>query len=353
MELNKVIEVLEKKYPVFLKEEWDNVGLILGETFSEVRKVMITLDVTEKTVDMAVKEGCNVIISHHPLIFKPLSGITNRTLTGKKILKLIQNNIALYTIHTNADSAMDGLNSYIAAKIGGENVKIADIRYHDVVKIAVFSPKEYEVIIKEKIKKISKFSDNGYSGVIYATETREDFNGNGADVINKETVKIEFLAYRQQVRELIAEIKKVHPYEEPAYEIIEIDKRFQAGGIGRVFALKESMEIEEYLKLIKGKLNLKAIKAVYEKGVKVKKIGIVNGSGMSFFKKMKDNNVDLFITADIKYHEALDAKEYGIALADIGHYESEIIFCEMLGEEIDKLGIEYIIYNDEPVFSLI
>lgn len=361
MELNKIIDKLERIFPLSLKEEWDNCGLAVGELSADVKKIMISLDVTDNVIKRAVETKCDMIISHHPVIFKSIQSITSKTITGKRLLKLIKGNIALYTAHTNADAAIDGLNDYIAKRLGAKTTKVADSKYHDTVKLVFFVPETHFEAVKNKLIKINKFSYNGYSGVTYSTEVWETFikdseksTTNEKESINQNgNMKIEAVVYRKQLKEIIGEIEKTHPYEEPAYEVTEMDQRFQAGGIGRIYELANAEDVEVYFDKIKKSLNLKSIKTVYNKGMKIKKIGIVNGSGMSFMKKMRENNVDLFITADIKYHEALEAKEYGVALADIGHYESECYFGEMVKEKIVELGIEVEVFNDDPVFQLV
>lgn len=354
MELSKVIEKLESEFPLFLKEEWDNCGLILGELKRDIKRVMITLDVTDDVISEAVKQNIDMIISHHPLVFKPLNSVTSKTITGKRILKIIKENIVLYTAHTNADAALSGLNDYIARKLGGERLRTADIKYYDTLKLVCFVPESHFEEVRNKMIKINRFSYRGFCGVTYSGNVEETYiAGDDSQTSLSNGRKIEMIVYKNQVKEIINEIKKIHPYIEPAYELVETDKRFESGGIGKIFELEEAVDIEKYLMQIKEKLNLKTIKSVFDKGMKIKKIGVVNGSGMSFVRKMREYNIDLFITADIKYHEALEARELGLALADIGHYESECFFGEMVKEKLDEFDLEIFVFNDKPVFEVL
>ena len=257
MKIKTLVKRLGKEFPLSLAESWDNVGLLVGDEDREITKVQISLDATEKVIDHAIETGANLIITHHPLIFTGLKNITSKNFMGRKMIKLIENKIAVYSMHTNLDIGNGGLNEYITSKLGVETSKILD----------------------------------------------EKKDGNNISL----------------------------------------------GGIGRVFNLSKQMELGEYLLIIKEKLGLESVRVVGEMDKNIKKIAIVNGSGASYLDKVKKINVDLFITGDIKYHEGLDATEMGIALFDIGHYESEHFFTEIIEKYCYDLDVE--VYNDKPIFS--
>ncbi|MGM0507948.1 MAG: Nif3-like dinuclear metal center hexameric protein [Fusobacteriota bacterium] len=260
--VNDIIKKLEKKFPRYLKEDWDNVGLLVGENNLEIKKMQISLDLNKKVIQNAIDKKIDMIITHHPFIFKGIKTVTNQTRIGKNIIKLIKNNIAVYTLHTNLDSAKDGLNDYIVEKLG---------------------VKESESLIQN-----------------------------------------------------------------------EVDENSLYGGIGRIYNLETGMKITEYAKKIKKNLKIKNIRVIMDEDKKIKKIGLINGSGMSYVNNMKKAGVDLFITGDIKYHEAFDSLEAGLPLIDIGHYESEVFFSEIIKREISEdEDIEIFIYNDSPVFEII
>ena len=257
MKIKTLLKRLGKEFPINLAESWDNVGLLVGDENREITKIQISLDATEEVIDHAIKEGANLIITHHPMIFSGLKNITSKNFMGRKVLKLIENKIAVYSMHTNLDSANGGLNEYIVSKLGVENSKILD--------------------------------------------EKKDMNN------------------------------------------------LSLGGLGRIYSLATPIKLEEYLEVVRSNLNLDTIRVVGELDRKVKKIAIVNGSGASYLKKVEKLGVDLFITGDIKYHEGLDAREMGIALFDIGHYESEHFFTDLIVKFCDDLTVE--IYNDQPVFK--
>ncbi|HJH08096.1 MAG TPA: Nif3-like dinuclear metal center hexameric protein [Fusobacterium ulcerans] len=252
-----IINFLEEKYPRSNAEEWDNVGLLVGNNKKDVKKIQLSIDATEKAVDYAAQNNVDMIVTHHPLIFKPLKSIVMSELSGRKIIKLIEKGLNLYSIHTNLDSSKDGLNDYI----------------------------------------------------------------------------LELL-----------EVKK--------YKIIDINANDETAGIGRMYTLEEKITILEYADFIKTKMKIKNVRVISnDLKSKVKKIALINGSGMSYWRKVKSLGADLFITGDISYHDALDAKESGLHLIDIGHFESENCFSELLKKNLEEIGLEVLIFNDGPVFE--
>ena len=252
-----IINFLEEKYPRSNAEEWDNVGLLVGNNKKDVKKIQLSIDATEKAVDYAAQNNVDMIVTHHPLIFKPLKSIVMSELSGRKIIKLIENGLNLYSIHTNLDSSKDGLNDYI----------------------------------------------------------------------------LELL-----------EVKK--------YKIIDINANDETAGIGRMYTLEEKINILEYADFIKTKMKIKNVRVISnDLKSEVKKIALINGSGMSYWRKVKSLGADLFITGDISYHDALDAKESGLHLIDIGHFESENCFSELLKKNLEEIGLEVLIFNDGPVFE--
>ena len=258
LKVKDIIGNLEKKYPKANAESWDNVGLIVGKLNQEVRKVQLSLDATDKAIENAIKNSADLIITHHPMIFKPVKTITTMDNLGRKIIKLIENNKSLYAMHTNLDSSKDGLNDYILNLLEVENSKVIDVN--------------------------------------------------------------------------------------------EFDNEV---GIGRLYTLSKEMNIDEYATFVKNSLKIKNIRIISENREKIiKKVALINGSGMSIWRKVKSLGADLFITGDIGYHDALDAKEAGINVFDIGHFESENCFVELLRKDIKGMGIEVITFNDGPVFEI-
>ena len=260
MLLKDIIGLLEKKYNINLMEKWDNSGLIIGREERNISKILVCLDITNDIIEQALENKAGLIISHHPLIFNEIKKINSGNLLGKKILKLIENNIAVYSIHTNADSAVGGLNDFILKKI----------------------------------------NLHGKTEILFKNES--------------ETSLI--------------------------------------GGLGRVIELEEETDTMCIIKKIKENLGLENIRRVGTKD-KIKKIAVVTGSGGSLIPHL-DKSIDLYITGDLKHHESLDAYEEGMTLIDLGHYESEVIFSELIKEDLEKeFDGDIIKAKEKHVFEII
>jgi len=349
MKIKSLVKKLEKKFPKNIAESWDNIGLLVGDESREITKVQISLDATEEAIDHAIEVGANLIITHHPIIFSGIKNITSKNIMGRKLLKLIENKIAVYSMHTNLDSAKGGLNQYICEKLGVETSKILDEKYMDMYLLSVYIKVEFEEKLKSKVEEFG-LEYKGYKNVYYTSDSVENFEkAEGKEKVRNKNKKISILGEKGKLSNLLNEIKKIHPYDEVAYEMIKTENKISLGGLGRIYNLSEKVELGSYLEVVKDKLSLTNVRVVGELDKKIKKIAVVNGGGASFLGGLEKIGVDLFITGDIKYHEALDAREMGLSIFDIGHYESEYFFTEIIERDCDALEVE--IYNDQPVFK--
>lgn len=349
MKIKSLIKKLEKNFPKNIAESWDNVGLLVGNESREITKVQVSLDATEEVIDHAIEVGANLIITHHPIIFSGIKNVTSKNLMGRKLLKLIENKIAVYSMHTNLDSAESGLNQYICEKLGIKTSKILDEKNMDMYLLSVYIKVEFEEKLKSKVEEFG-LEYNGYKNVYYTSDSVENFEKAGEEEkFKNQNKKISILGEKGKLSNLLNEIKKIHPYDEVPYEMIKTENKVSLGGLGRIYSLSEKIELGSYLEEVKDRLSLNNVRVVGELDKKIKKIAVVNGGGASFLGKLEKIGVDLFITGDIKYHEALDAREMGISIFDIGHYESEYFFTDIIERYCDDLEVE--IYNDQPVFK--
>ncbi len=347
MVLEEIIRTLEKEFPIELAEEWDNTGHIIGDKKDIINRVQISLDLTESVLNNAIENGVDLIITHHPPIFSSLKKINDSSLIGRKILKLIRHGINVYSLHTNLDSAKEGLNQYVAEKLEGKNIKVLDPLKYQVYKLVFFTPKKEYDKIKKILETDKNLEFNGYENVFYESEVIENIKGQ--DKIG--SIKVEVIGQRENVNNLLNKIRAKYSYDEMAYEIIKLENNYTKNvGLGRVFEVEES-NLERYIDFVKEKFALEKIKYVKSNNNTIKKVAVVNGSGASFWKKAKNMKVDLFITGDVKYHEGLDAFENDLNLIDFGHYESEVFFNEIIIKKLsDKLEID--VYNEKRIFEI-
>ena len=349
MKIKSLIKKLEKEFPKNIAESWDNIGLLVGDESREITKVQLSLDATEDVIDHAIEVGANLIITHHPIIFSGIKSVTSKNLIGRKLMKLIENKIAVYSMHTNLDSAEGGLNQYICEKLGVKTSKILDEKSMDMYLLSIYVKSEFEEKIKLKVEEFG-LEYNGYKNVYYTSDSVENFEKIGEEekIINPNK-KISILGEKGKLSNLLNEIRKIHPYDEAAYEMVKTENKISLGGLGRIYSLPQGVKLEKYLEVVKDRLSLSSVRVVGELDKNIKKVAIVNGGGASFLRKLEKIGVDLFITGDIKYHEALDAREMGLSIFDIGHYESEYFFTDIIERYCDNLEVE--IYNDQPVFK--
>ena len=272
MKLKSLIKKIEAKYPTNLAYDWDNVGLLVGDAEEEIDKVLVCLEANEAIVEEAINNNVNLIVTHHPFIFGKMKKITTSDFKGKLIHKLIKNNIAVYSMHTNFDIAFDGLNDYFMEVMGFENSKILDVTNTETLyKIVVYVPKTHEDKVREALGKsgaghIGNYSDCTFNtdgkGTFRPLEGTNPFIGELDKLEVVDEVKIETIVPQRILGGVISAMIKAHPYEEVAYDLYKLENKGSAVGLGRIAALKESMSLKELSMMIKEKLNMDALRVV-------------------------------------------------------------------------------------------
>ena len=359
MKLNKIIECLENWAPPSLQEEYDNSGLIIGIKQNEIKGILVTLDCTEEVIDEAIKKKCNLIISHHPLIFRPIKKITGSNYVERSILKAIKNSIAIYSIHTNLDNIITGVNSKIANKIGLKNIEILNKKSNLLSKIEFYVPKDYKENTLKKLFKIGAGKIGNYDSCSFQSEglgtfrpdnNASPFIGKSNKFQNSNEVKVELLFENHLEKELISCLKKSHPYDEVAFYITKINNKSKLIGSGIVGNLK--IDTSSLLKKLKKVFKSKVIKHTILNKKNVNKIAVCGGSGSFLINKALENNSDVFITSDLKYHDFFEG-DSKMLIIDIGHYESEQFTKELIFEYLNKKLVNIAVHlskiNSNPI----
>ena len=273
--------------------------------------------------------------------------ITTSDFKGKLIHKLIKNNIAVYSMHTNFDIAFDGLNDYFMEVMGFENSKILDVTNTETLyKIVVYVPKTHEDKVREALGKSGAGHIGNYSDCTFNTEGKGTFRPlegtnpfigelDKLEVVDE--VKIETIVPQRILGGVISSMIKAHPYEEVAYDLYKLENKGNAVGLGRIAALKESMSLKELSMMIKEKLNMDALRVVGSLDTNIKKVAVVTGSGADLAKKAQRSGADVLITGDVKYHDAQDAIDEGMCIIDCNHFESEDIFKDVMKRFLDDI----------------
>ena len=361
MKIKELISYLEEIAPGQYQESYDNSGLLVGDSEAEIKSVLISLDCTEAVVADAISKGCNVIISHHPIIFKGLKSLTGRNYVERTIIKAIQNNIALIAIHTNLDNMKEGVNKEICSRLGLENCGILDPKTEELQKLVVFAPSDAAEDIKSAAFNAGAGSIGNYSecsftlrgtGTFLPNEAANPHIGTAGQRGAVDEVRIEMMFPRFRQSQILSAVKAAHPYEEVAYYLTQLENENQEIGAGMVGELPAPLEGPEFLKMLKARMNLKIVRHTALLPRPVRKVAVCGGSGIFLLNQAKAAGADAFVTADVKYHEFFDA-EQKLLLADIGHYESEQFTMNLLRRYITEKFTTFAVYltgaNTNPI----
>lgn len=345
MKIKDITSYLEALAPLDLQESYDNSGLIVGDSNQEVSKVLISLDCTEAVVDEAIAKGCNLIVSHHPIVFKGLKRFNGSNYVERTVIKAIQHDIALYAIHTNLDHVTGGVNSKIAEILQLQNPAILEPKSNLLYKLVVYVPRNHVESVREALfnagagKIGSKYDECSFNTAGYGTfKPNEGSNPTIGEVGTQERVeetRIEVVYTKSIERKIFLALYEAHPYEEVAYDIIKLENKHQEIGAGIIGNLENPMAEEDFLAYLKNNLKLNVIRHTALKGQSVSRVAICGGSGGFLLNAAKRSGADFFVTADYKYHEFFDS-ESQIVIADIGHFESEQFTQELLFDIISE-----------------
>jgi dinuclear metal center YbgI/SA1388 family protein len=344
MKIFEITSFLEQIAPLAYQESYDNSGLIVGDLNTDITQALISLDCTEAIIDEAIAHNCNLVISHHPIVFSGLKKITGKNYVERVIIKAIKNNIAIYAIHTNLDSVLNGVNGKIAEKLGLQNCRILAPKNNILNKLITFVPVAYADKVRQALfdagaGNIGNYSEASFNsigtGTFKGNENSNAFVGEKNKRHKEEEVKIEVLFEVYKRNDILQALHHHHPYEEVAYDILTLNNAHQQVGSGLLGTLPETMEEQEFLVFLKSVMNVEVIRHTQLLGKTVKTVAVCGGSGSFLLGNALSAKADVFISADFKYHEFFDA-DNKIIIADIGHYESEQFTIELLAEIITK-----------------
>jgi dinuclear metal center YbgI/SA1388 family protein len=361
MRLNEICTFLESLAPLSSQESYDNAGLLVGDPKSEVKQALISLDCTEAILDEAIEKGCDLIISHHPIVFGGLKKLNGKTYVERVVIKAIQNNIALYAIHTNLDNYRHGVNEEICERIGLKNCRILQAKKSNLLKLVTYvPPANREIVLKalfeEGAGNIGNYSHCSFSstgtGTFLPNQDANPVIGEKGQLHEGEEGKVEVVLSIHNERQVIQALKKAHPYEEIAYEVYDLRNSNHYEGAGMIGELESPISEMEFLRKIKTDFKCGAIRHTELLKKEVKNVAVCGGAGSFLLKSAIDSGADVFVTADMKYHEFFDA-DSKILIADVGHYESEQYTSErlerILKKKFPKFALRLTGINTNPI----
>lgn len=361
MKLNKIIKAIEEFAPLSLQESYDNSGLIIGTTDMEISSALLCIDITEDTIQEAIDKNCNLIISHHPIVFKGLKRFNKSNYVERCVIKAIKNDIAIYSAHTNIDSVRGGVSERICEKLNLKNKQILAPSGEKLRKLVCYVPLSHAeqlriALFKAGAGHIGKYSSCSYNtegiGTFMPEKGSNPFVGEIKKLHHEKETRIEVIFPLNLKNKIINSLLANHPYQEVAYDIFILENINPNIGLGMTGELEKEIDSKDFLNIIKKTFKCGTIRYTDINIDKIKKVSVCGGSGSSLLKNAIASKSDIFITADFKYHEFFDA-ENKIIIADIGHYESEQftndIFYEILTKKITNFAVHISGINSNPI----
>ena len=361
MRIKEIIQTIEQLAPLPLQEYYDNSGIQVGDVNREATGALLVIDVTENVIDEAISLGCNLIISHHPIAFKPFRSLTGKNYVERCIMQALKNDLVIYAAHTNLDNAQGGVNYNLAQMLELENVKILQPREDALLKFVTTVPEQHADSVRNAIFNagaghIGNYDSCSYNlfgeGTFRAGVGANPFVGIKDELHFEKEVRIETVIPIMKKEEVLRALLAVHPYEEPVYDLYPISNEWERHGSGIVGVLSEPMPEQEFLYMLKDIFNLPTISHSKIQGKEILDVAICGGSGAFLIPKAISYGADAFVTGEAKYNDFYDVEDK-ILLAVVGHYESEIctkeIFYEIISEKFPTFALHKSAFDSNPV----
>jgi len=339
MKIKEVIQFLEQKFPLHWQEDFDNCGVQCGDKEREITGIVVCFDISEAVIEEAIAKGANMVISHHPIIYKnSIKRIEPTDRVGKILCKALENKILLYSMHTNIDSGKEGGNLLFAQKLGLQKLSVLSPKENQFCKLVVFVPSENSILLKEALFKAGCGNIGNYSHCSFSCEGLGSFKplagsnphiGQHNRIERVEEERIETIFPKIKKRQVMEALYQHHPYEEPAFDMVALENLNREIGLGRVGELSKSMSVKDFIHFVKQKLKLESVRFSGNINAEIKKVAVCGGGGASFVADALSAGADAYITGDLKYHDFF-IPENKMLLIDIGHFEGEHFIREII-----------------------
>ena len=339
MTIKDITTFLEQKFPLYLQEDFDNCGVQCGDVRQEITGAMVCFEMSEQVIDEAIEKGCNLVISHHPLMLKRgICKIVPADRVGAMICKALAHNMVLYSMHTNIDSGEGGGNDAFAEKLGLQDVKVLAPHKGLYRKLVVFVPADHAEKLKSALFAVGcgvqgNYDRCGYSlkgqGQFRPLEGANPYLGKENRVEHVEEERIEVLYPTGLQRTVIQTLYENHPYEEPAFDLLPLENESRTIGLGRIGELPKAMPVNEFLDYLKDKLGISHCRYAGDTTKTIRKVAVCGGGGSSFIDLAIASGADAYVSGDFKYHDFFKSHS-GTLLVDIGHYEGEFFIKNII-----------------------
>jgi dinuclear metal center YbgI/SA1388 family protein len=341
-----VLQAIERLAPPDLAEDWDNVGLLMGDPNGTVERVMVALDPTLAVVEEAMRQTCCLLITHHPAIFKPLRSVRADDLTGLVVMELLAQRMHHIAVHTNFDNAPGGMGDALVSALKLENVEVLAPRQRETLyKIVVFVPMKSLDAVRDALATAGAGVIGNYShcsfrsagtGTFRPLEGASPYVGEVGQLEQVDELRLEMLVPQRQLSQTLDAMMKAHPYEEVAYDVYRLENKGKSLGAGRVGQLSETMTLREFAQFVGNQLGAAQVRTVGDQNRPIQQVALCGGSGAFLMDAAHRVGADVLVTGDIKHHDALKAQALGLAVVDPTHAVTEQIFVPAVADHLRK-----------------
>jgi dinuclear metal center YbgI/SA1388 family protein len=345
MTVGEIVAFLERLAPPHLAESWDNVGLLLGQRDRSAARVMTCLTVTPQTVAEAVEANVDLIVSHHPILFRPVQRLSSDTSEGRLLLPLMQASIAVYSPHTAFDNCPGGINDLLCDRLGLNNAKPLRGRAQPKVKIVVFVPDGDLVRVSDALFEagagvIGEYRECSFrvagTGTFFGSEAANPAVGQKGRREEVAEWRLEVVCDADKVPEAIRRMRQAHSYEEPAFDVYPLQSLAEGQGAGRIAELDPPLSLWEFASRVRAVLSASGMRVIGDPNRRVRKAAVVCGAGGDLFPDAVQNHADVFVTGELRFHQEVAAEGAGLAVVIAGHYATERPGVEQLAEILAK-----------------
>jgi dinuclear metal center YbgI/SA1388 family protein len=333
MKIKDIAAVMEKLAPGRLAEENDPIGLQVGDFEADVRTLLVALDPSLGALNEAAEQDAQLVVSHHPLIFRPLTSLTGRTPAERRAVEFVRKGVALFAAHTNLDCAPGGINDTLARLLGITDIQPLSLARTALKKVVVFVPEDdldavAAAICAAGAGRIGAYSDCTFRvrgiGTFTPLEGAKPHIGQPGKLEHVGEVRLESIVSEENVAGVLAAISKSHPYEEPAFDVYPVENKRREAGLGRWGVLPCPMTAGDFISEVAGKLDAQGIRYVGDATRRVSRVAVCGGAGGDLYAEAVRRDCQVYVTGDVKYHAFLDACEEGLIVVDAGHAETEL-----------------------------
>lgn len=359
--VNDICSILEKLAPTAYQESYDNAGLLVGDKNMSLTGVLFAVDITEEVLEDALSKGVNMVVAHHPIIFRGLKRLTGADYVQRTVIKALQHNIALYASHTNLDSVQGGINTKLCEKLGLEHIKVLAPKENSLLKLVTFVPHSHVQKVSDALfdagcGHIGNYDNCSFNtkgtGTFRPLDNSIPFVGKPNELHEEEETRIETILPHYLLQQVLQALRQTHPYEEIAYDVYELHKQNTSVGIGCIGELPKAIPTKDFLAFLKQTFSLKLLRHTSLCKKEIRKVAVCGGSGHFLLQNAKNAKADIFITGDFKYHDFFEADKQ-LIIADIGHYESEHccmeIFNELITENLPNFATYFTNVDTNPI----